>query len=90
MRRTPKGQASLLSKLRGFMPAGPVDASLRKTFGLAQNHAATAPSAAAARPIAPRAMVSLSARSWHISDENYVSAGAAIVNAHHRHPMAAI
>lgn len=34
MRRTPKGQASLLSKLRSFMPAGPVDASLRKTFGL--------------------------------------------------------
>lgn len=35
MRRTPGGQASLLSKLRRFMPAGPVDASLRKTFGLA-------------------------------------------------------
>lgn len=35
MRRPPKGQASLLSKLRRFMPAGPVDASLRKTFGLA-------------------------------------------------------
>nr|WP_298137184.1 oxidoreductase [uncultured Pseudomonas sp.] len=35
MRRTPKGQASVLSKLRRFMPAGPVDASLRKTFGLA-------------------------------------------------------
>jgi len=35
MRRAPSGQASLLSKLRRFMPAGPVDASLRKTFGLA-------------------------------------------------------
>ena len=35
MRRSPKGEASLLSKLRRFMPAGPVDASLRKTFGLA-------------------------------------------------------
>jgi NAD(P)-dependent dehydrogenase (short-subunit alcohol dehydrogenase family) len=35
MRRTPTGQASLLSKLRRFMPAGPVDAGLRKTFGLA-------------------------------------------------------
>ena len=34
MRRTPGGQASLLSKLRRFMPAAPVDASLRKTFGL--------------------------------------------------------
>jgi len=34
MRRTPKGEASLLSKLRRFMPARPVDASLRKTFGL--------------------------------------------------------
>lgn len=34
MRRTPAGQASLLSKLRRFMPAGPVDASLRKTCGL--------------------------------------------------------
>ncbi|MBT1431699.1 oxidoreductase [Dickeya dianthicola] len=34
MRRTPSGQASLLRKLRRFMPAGPVDASLRKTFGL--------------------------------------------------------
>jgi len=34
MRHTPSGQASLLSKLRRFMPAGPVDASLRKTFGL--------------------------------------------------------
>ena len=27
---------------------------------------------------------------WHISDENYVAARAAIINAHHRHPMAAI
>lgn len=35
MRRTPKGEASLLRKLRRYMPAGPVDASLRKTFGLA-------------------------------------------------------
>jgi NAD(P)-dependent dehydrogenase (short-subunit alcohol dehydrogenase family) len=34
MRRTPKGEASLLRKLRRFMPAGPVDRSLRKTFGL--------------------------------------------------------
>ncbi|GAB7541311.1 hypothetical protein CS8_009740 [Cupriavidus sp. 8B] len=31
MRRTPKGQAYLLSKLRRIMPAGPVDASLRKS-----------------------------------------------------------
>lgn len=35
MRRTPKGEAALLSKLRRFMPAGPVDAGLRKSFGLA-------------------------------------------------------
>jgi NAD(P)-dependent dehydrogenase (short-subunit alcohol dehydrogenase family) len=35
MRRTPKGQASLLAKLRRFMPSKPVDISLRKTFGLA-------------------------------------------------------
>lgn len=35
MRRTPRGEASLLSKLRRFMPAGPVDSSLRKEFGLA-------------------------------------------------------
>jgi len=34
MRRTPKGEASLLRMLRRFMPAGPVDASLRKSFGL--------------------------------------------------------
>ena len=34
MRRTPKGEASLLRKLRRFLPAGPVDGSLRKTFGL--------------------------------------------------------
>jgi NAD(P)-dependent dehydrogenase (short-subunit alcohol dehydrogenase family) len=34
MRHTPKGQASLLSKLRRFMPAGPVDQSLRRSFGL--------------------------------------------------------
>lgn len=34
MRHTPKGQASLLSKLRRFMPVGPVDQSLRKSFGL--------------------------------------------------------
>jgi len=27
---------------------------------------------------------------WHISDNNYVAARAAIINAHHRHPMAAI
>src|SRR5438132_7181825 len=33
MRRPPAGKASLLSKLRRFMPAGPVDASLRKEFG---------------------------------------------------------
>lgn len=35
MRRPPRGQAALLSKLRRFMPAGPVDASIRKDFGLA-------------------------------------------------------
>lgn len=35
MRRTPKGEASLLAALRRFMPAGPVDKGLRKTFGLA-------------------------------------------------------
>jgi len=35
MRRTPRGEASLLSRLRRFMPAGPVDTGLRKTFGLA-------------------------------------------------------
>lgn len=34
MRRVPGGQAFLLSKLRRFMPPGPVDASLRKNFGL--------------------------------------------------------
>jgi NADP-dependent 3-hydroxy acid dehydrogenase YdfG len=34
MRHTPKGQASLLAKLRRFMPAGLVDGSLRKSFGL--------------------------------------------------------
>jgi hypothetical protein len=34
MRHTPKGQASLLSKLRRFTPAGPVDQSIRKSFGL--------------------------------------------------------
>jgi hypothetical protein len=27
---------------------------------------------------------------WHISDENYVAVRAAIINAHHRHPMATI
>ncbi|MNO45481.1 3-oxoacyl-[acyl-carrier-protein] reductase FabG [compost metagenome] len=35
MRHTPKGEAALLSKLRRFMPAGPVAKGLRKTFGLA-------------------------------------------------------
>jgi len=34
MRLTPSGQASLLSKLRRFMPSGPVDKNIRKTFGL--------------------------------------------------------
>ncbi|MBD9424003.1 oxidoreductase [Pseudomonas sp. PDM15] len=34
MRRTPKGEATLLRKLRRFMPMGPVDAGLRKTFGI--------------------------------------------------------
>lgn len=34
MRRTPKGEAALLAKLRRFMPAGPVEKGLRKTFGL--------------------------------------------------------
>ncbi|MBV8894623.1 MAG: Tn3 family transposase [Acidobacteria bacterium] len=27
---------------------------------------------------------------WHVNDDNYVAARAAIVNAHHKHPMAAI
>lgn len=27
---------------------------------------------------------------WHISDDNYVAARAAVINAHHKHPMAAI
>jgi NAD(P)-dependent dehydrogenase (short-subunit alcohol dehydrogenase family) len=35
MRRTPSGEASLLSKLRRFMPAGLFDPNLRKSFGLA-------------------------------------------------------
>lgn len=34
MRRTPRGEASLLRQLRRFMPAGPVDSSLRRAFGL--------------------------------------------------------
>lgn len=34
MRLAPYGQASLLSKLRRFMPSGPVDKNIRKTFGL--------------------------------------------------------
>jgi len=34
MRRTPKGEASLLAKLRRFMPSGLVEKGLRKTFGL--------------------------------------------------------
>ena len=37
MRHTPKGEASLLAKLRRFMPAGPVEKGLRKTFGLPKN-----------------------------------------------------
>lgn len=35
MRRLPGGKAALLSKLRRYMPSGPVDAGLRKDFGLA-------------------------------------------------------
>lgn len=35
MRHTPRGQASLLASLRRFLPAGPVEKGLRKTFGLA-------------------------------------------------------
>lgn len=34
MRHTPKGEASILYKLRRFMPAGPVEKGLRKSFGL--------------------------------------------------------
>jgi NAD(P)-dependent dehydrogenase (short-subunit alcohol dehydrogenase family) len=34
MRRTPAGQASMLKKLRRFMPFGPVDTGIRKSFGL--------------------------------------------------------
>lgn len=34
MRHTPKGTASLLSKLRRFMPFGMFDAALRKDFGI--------------------------------------------------------
>jgi TnpA family transposase len=32
----------------------------------------------------------LNVAQWHISDDNYVAARAAIINVHHRHPMAAI
>ena len=32
----------------------------------------------------------LNVAQWHVSDDNYVAARAAIVNAHHKHPMAAI
>lgn len=35
MRHTPRGEATLLARLRRFMPAGPVEKGLRKTFGLA-------------------------------------------------------
>jgi len=35
MRHRPKGDAATLGLLRRFMPAGPVDKGLRKTFGLA-------------------------------------------------------
>lgn len=35
MRHTPRGEASLLAKLRRFMPASPVEKGIRKTFGLA-------------------------------------------------------
>ncbi|HTJ96798.1 MAG TPA: oxidoreductase [Rhodocyclaceae bacterium] len=34
MRRTPKGEATLLARLRRLLPAGPVEAGIRKTFGL--------------------------------------------------------
>lgn len=34
MRHTPKGEASLLKKLRRFMPATPVEKGIRKTFGM--------------------------------------------------------
>lgn len=34
MRHTPRGEASVLARLRRFMPAGPVEKGLRKTFGL--------------------------------------------------------
>ena len=34
MRHTPKGEASLLKKLRRFMPFSPVDKGMRKSFGL--------------------------------------------------------
>jgi len=32
----------------------------------------------------------LNVAQWHISDDNYVAARATIVNAHHKHPLAAI
>lgn len=35
MRHPPKGEATLLARLRRFMPAGPVERGVRKTFGLA-------------------------------------------------------
>jgi NAD(P)-dependent dehydrogenase (short-subunit alcohol dehydrogenase family) len=35
MRRTPAGQASILSMLRRFMPAAPVDSAIRKGLGMA-------------------------------------------------------
>lgn len=35
MRRLPTGQAALMSKLRRFMPFGPVDSALIKAFDLA-------------------------------------------------------
>jgi hypothetical protein len=40
MRHTPKGEASLLAKLRRFMPAGPVEKGLRKTLDWPESSAA--------------------------------------------------
>jgi hypothetical protein len=81
------GFADRFTHLRTGNPAADIPALLAAVLADGTN-LGLARMADASRSLGYLHLVNLA--QWHISDENYVAARAAIVNAHHRHPMAAI
>lgn len=81
------GFADLFTHLRTGSPAADIPALLAAVLADGTNLGLSR-MADASRGLSYLHLVNVA--QWHISDENYVAARAAIVNAHHRHPMAAI